>query len=85
MSVAVIVIVCVLWDAMDNNGTELRGREGDKLEEFGVESRAAAEETNSRCNPRVFICPARQDIRAQICFSLGRNHCYLIAMKSTRP
>ena len=44
-SVAVMVIVCVLQDVMDNKSTKPKGSERGKLGELGVGSRAAAEET----------------------------------------
>ena len=56
LSVPVMVVVFVLGDVIDNNGTKPRGRERGKLEEFVVGSRAAAEETSSHRNCRAFIC-----------------------------
>jgi hypothetical protein len=87
--VAVMMIVCSVR-VVDNNGTGPRGREGGRLKELEVVSRTAAEETSSHRNPRAFIRLACRDIIYQgaadtsTSFQRRPNHCYLIAMRSTR-
>ena len=58
VSMAVMAMVWVLRDVIDYKCTKPRGSERGKLGELSVESRAAAEETKSRRNPRAFICLA---------------------------